>query len=251
MTLAQFTDDFVRRYTGKSIGFPGNSFRGECLSLTKQFIKEFYKIDPPPSGCNGARCYWSVFPHPLGTVLKKVPNTPELVPQKGWIAVWNGRTGRGYGHIGTVIDANINTFRSFDQNWGSRNAQIVTHDYKNLYGFLVPIKEEEPPMSGYDPAWIEEQLMHLKNERERTGRLRAQVDTLKDENKRLSEEINDILSRPPVIKEVIKEIKVEVPVKVVKEVPVEVIRKVKVPATWLRARDHISLALRKILEGKW
>lgn len=92
---------------------------------------------------------------------------------------------------------------------------------------------------------------YLGSERRKSKRLEDQRDALNAENKQLNQEINDILSRPPVIKEVIKEIKVEVPVEVVKEVPVEVIREIRVPATWLRARDHISLALRKILEGKW
>lgn len=136
MTLEQF----ITKYEGKSIGYPHGSFIGECLSLVKWYIKEVFNIDPPVSGCNGARCYWSVFNPPLGTVFRKIPNTPDLVPERGWIAVWNGNVGGGYGHIGIVLSANVNSFVSFDQNWGSRNAIKVTHNYNNVYGFLAPLQ---------------------------------------------------------------------------------------------------------------
>jgi len=148
-------DQFIEEYKGKEVGYPNdNYFKGECLSLTKWHIKEVYGIDPPPSGCNGARCYWSIFPSPLDTVFKKVPNTPDLIPKKGWIAVWDGSVGNGAGHIGSVADdkATKTTFNSFDANWGSRKAQIVTHNYNNVYGFLVPLKEDNMSdmYNGYD-----------------------------------------------------------------------------------------------------
>lgn len=137
-----FTTDFVERYRGKTIGYPTLMFRGECLSLTKRYIEERYKIYPPPSGCNSARCYWSKFPDPLGTVLKRILNTPDLVPEEGWIAVWDEDTGNGYGHIGVVLEgADVNQFTSFDQNWGGRHAHKVKHNYDNVYGFLVPLDE--------------------------------------------------------------------------------------------------------------
>ena len=133
-------DEWVKKYEGKSVGYPEGSYVGQCLSLAKWFIKDIYKINPPASGCNGARCYWSIFPSPLGTVLKKVPNTPTLVPQKGWIAVWNEKVGDGYGHISVVLSANVNTFVSLDQNWYSKLATKVTHNYTNVYGFLAPLE---------------------------------------------------------------------------------------------------------------
>jgi len=151
------TDQFVAKYEGKTIGFPGTDYLGECLSLCKQYIQEMYNIYPPASGCNGARCYWSLFPHPLGTVLKKIPNTPTLVPQKGWIAVWDENTGGGYGHIAIVLSASVDNFVSLDQNWNGRHAHKVTHDYKHVYGFLAPIKEGEDMISQeeYDKVRLE------------------------------------------------------------------------------------------------
>jgi len=137
-------NEFVNKYEGKTVGYPDDSsFKGECLSLTKWHIKEVYGINPPTSGCNAARCYWSVFPNPLGAVLKKVSLTGGLIPKRGWIAVWNSNAGSGYGHIASVLEADTNSFTSLDQNWNGRHAHRVKHDYTNIYGFLVPLKEEE------------------------------------------------------------------------------------------------------------
>ena len=147
-------DEFIEKYKGKSVGYPNdNYFKGECLSLVKWYIKEVFGIDPPASGCNGARCYWSIFPSPLDNIFEKVPNTPNLVPKKGWVAVWDGSVGGGAGHIGIVADdkATKSTFNSFDSNWGSKTAQIVTHNYNNVYGFLVPKGNNMSDMyNGYD-----------------------------------------------------------------------------------------------------
>ena len=147
-------DEFIQKYKGKSVGYPNdNYYKGECLSLVKHYIKEVFGIDPPASGCNGARCYWSIFPSPLDSIFEKVPNRPDLVPKKGWVAVWDGNVGGGAGHIGIVADdkATKSTFNSFDSNWGSKTAQIVTHNYNNVYGFLVPKGNNMSDMyNGYD-----------------------------------------------------------------------------------------------------
>jgi hypothetical protein len=178
------TKDFIKKYQGKTVGFPDNNFyKGECLSLVKVYIKETTGIYPPASGCNGARCYWSIFPSPLSQVFEKIPNTPDFTPIEGDIMVWNEKTGGGYGHIAICTGKNTGTqyFESFDQNWQGRHAHLVNHNYKNVYGVLrlkkevgnLPTMPEKPK---YDEAWIEEQLMHLKNEREKTDRLRADLD---------------------------------------------------------------------------
>lgn len=146
-------DEFIDKYKGKTVCYPEGKYCGECLSLVKIYIKEVFGIDPPASGCNGARCYWSIFPSPLDSIFEKVPNRPDLVPKKGWIAVWDGSVGGGAGHIGIVADdkATKSTFNSFDSNWGSKTAQIVTHNYNNVYGFLVPKGNTMSDMyNGYD-----------------------------------------------------------------------------------------------------
>ena len=146
-------DEFIDKYKGKTVCYPEGKYCGQCLSLVKIYIKEVFGISQPASGCNGARCYWSIFPSPLDNIFEKVPNRPDLVPKKGWVAVWDGSVGGGAGHIAIVADdkATKSTFNSFDSNWGSKTAQIVTHNYNNVYGFLVPKGNNMSDMyNGYD-----------------------------------------------------------------------------------------------------
>lgn len=133
MTIDQFFDE----YLNKTVGYPTGSYVGECLSLAKWFIKEVYGINPPPSGCGGARCYWTIFPNPLGDTFEKIPNTREFVPQRGDIIVWDENTGGGYGHIAICTgEGDLNYFVSLDQNWGGRHAHYVRHGYEHVYGVL-------------------------------------------------------------------------------------------------------------------
>lgn len=138
--------DFIKKYDGKTIGFPAGSYVGECLSLVKVWIQEKYGFYPPASGCNGARCYWSVFPQPLDKYFDKIPNTPDFIPENEDIMIWTGDAGGGAGHISLVIrdadhPADKNYFWSFDQNWGGRQAHLVKHNYQNVFGVLRPKKE--------------------------------------------------------------------------------------------------------------
>lgn len=130
--------EFKKKYLGKTVGYPDGSYVGECLSLVKVYIKERYGINPPASGCNGARCYWSKFPDPLGKVFTKIVNTLDFTPLKGDIIVWNENAGKGYGHIAICTGNNtgLKYFESLDQNWGGRQAHLVRHNYTNVYGVL-------------------------------------------------------------------------------------------------------------------
>ena len=179
-------DEFIQKYKGKTVCYPEGKYCGQCLSLVKIYIKEVFGIDPPASGCNGARCYWSIFPSPLDSIFEKVPNRPDLVPKRGWVAVWDGSVGGGAGHIAIVADdkATKSTFNSFDSNWGSKTAQIVTHNYNNVYGFLVPKGNN---MSEYDEA-IRKAVAYD----EVCGVLKQPTTTSKEETvKKLSEIISD------------------------------------------------------------
>jgi len=192
-----FTTDFVNKYDGITVGFPIiTNYPGQCLSLVKTYIQERYGIYPPASGCNGARCYWSLFPDPLGTVLRLVPNTIDVIPKEGWIAVWNATQSNEYGHIGIILDATQTGFTSFDSNWGGRFAQKVTHDYNNVAGFLAP-KE--------DGMYSEEEMTKVRLERDKNwNSYQAEIQAHKitavelADAKLAIEELNDELENQPI-----------------------------------------------------
>ena len=135
-TLEQFLSD----YLGKSKGYPDdNSFKGECLSICKIYIKECFGINPPASGSGSAYGYWSKFPNPLGEVFEKVLNTDDLIPQKGWIGIMEPWDGNPYGHIFIVADDSTKYLcKNWAQNWTSRTFQLESNRYTNIIGFLKP-----------------------------------------------------------------------------------------------------------------
>ena len=134
-TLEQFLSD----YLGKSKGYPDGKYVGECLSIVKIYIKECFGINPPASGTNSAYGYWSNFPNPLGEVFEKVLNTDDLIPQKGWIAIWQPWSSNPYGHISIVADGSTTgTLKNWAQNWTSRTFQLESNRYTNIIGFLKP-----------------------------------------------------------------------------------------------------------------
>lgn len=134
-TLEQFLSD----YLGQSKGYPDGKYVGECLSVIKIYIKECFGIEPPPSGTNSAYGYWSKFPNPLGSVFEKVENTPDLIPQKGWIVIWKPWSANQYGHIAIVADGcTTGTLKNYAQNWTSRTFQLESNRYTNVVGFLKP-----------------------------------------------------------------------------------------------------------------
>lgn len=135
-TLEQFLSD----YLGKSKGYPDdNSYKGECLSIVKLYILECFGINPPASGSGSAYGYWSNFPNPLGEVFEKVLNTDDLIPQKGWIAIWQPWLSNPHGHISIVADGSTTgTLKNWSQNWTSRTFQLESNRYTNVIGFLKP-----------------------------------------------------------------------------------------------------------------
>lgn len=142
--LSQKVDEFIAKYQGQTKGYPTSTdFNGECLSIVKIYIKEVFGISPPPSGSNSAYGYWLNFPDPLGSVFTKVQNTPNGVPEKGCIPIWNTNAGGGFGHIAVFVSGDVNAFTSFDQNWNGRQAHLQSHDYKNVVGWLKPKLEVE------------------------------------------------------------------------------------------------------------
>jgi hypothetical protein len=169
--------DFLKKYLGKIKGYPDdNSYKGECLSIVKLYIKEVFNISPPASGSGSAYGYWSNFPNPLGEVFEKVENTPDLIPQEGWIAIWKPWSNNQYGHIAIVAKGSTTgTLKNYAQNWTSRTFQLESNRYTNVIGFLKP--------SGIIEDMTEQEkniLNFLKEQKADEGKVREAFGCLQD-----------------------------------------------------------------------
>lgn len=133
-------DAWVKKYLGKKIDYDGVS-GVQCVDLVKHYLNKVHGIKAGAWG--NARDYWQSFgSHPeLTANFKKIKNSPEFVPQKGDIVVWNGdiSASNDYGHIAVATgEGDKNTFYSYDQNWNSKEFKKVKHTYFALYGVLRP-----------------------------------------------------------------------------------------------------------------
>lgn len=112
-------------------------------SQCKDYANAYAGFMGHPLKASNANATWTLAQDPYW---QKLANTPTFLPQAGDIVVWGAWSGNPYGHIGVVLDANLNNFRSVDQNWFGANstvgspAAVVTHNYTNprVVGFLRP-----------------------------------------------------------------------------------------------------------------
>lgn len=128
-------DEFIKKYDGKYVEAGGSeNAKYQCVDLVNQYIEEVLKLPKIlwtnacdfPKKADKNQWLW-------------ISNTPEGVPNKGDIVVWNKNAGSGYGHVAIFLEGNVKSFRSFDQNWPvGTPAHIQGHYYTNVDGWLRP-----------------------------------------------------------------------------------------------------------------
>jgi surface antigen len=124
-------NDFIKKYQGKIVSDPWGTYKGECVSLVKMWIKE----NGWPMK-RGNAINWQYNGNGGYTWIK---NYWWTIPKPGDMAVF--QVGY-YGHIGIVVSANMWNMQVFNQNWPQGNdtdpAQITNFNYTKpkCIGFL-------------------------------------------------------------------------------------------------------------------
>lgn len=122
---------FVRENQGKIVPDPWGGYKGQCVSLVKQWIVangwEMRKGNAINWQYNGYGQY------------RWIKNQVWTIPKPGDMAVFQVGS---FGHIGIVVGANVLTMDVFNQNWPSGAAtdpaRITRFNYRNpkCIGFL-------------------------------------------------------------------------------------------------------------------
>lgn len=121
-------NDFVVKYNGKWVEEAGSSALNQCVDLANRYIREVLGL-PIIEWTNAVD-----FPSKAGPAYDYILNTPTNIPQEGDLVIWGGNQ---YGHIGIFIEGNVDSFRSFDQNYPTgSNCHIQNHTYSNVKGWL-------------------------------------------------------------------------------------------------------------------
>lgn len=129
-------EQFINKYEGKATDIDGSA-GVQCVDLAKAYLKDVFNV--PFFSVGSAKNYFEKFDtySDLKDKFNKIPNTPDFVPLKGDIAVWNSTKGGGHGHVAICTgEGNTNYFYSFDQNWNVKKCVKVYHDYKGFLGVL-------------------------------------------------------------------------------------------------------------------
>jgi len=139
-------EEFIKEVDGTS--FDVDHVSGiQCVDLIKKYMKECFEINIPLNFGN-AIDYYTGFEKKklLYENFIKIKNTPEFIPEKGDIFVWNEKRGKGAGHVAICTgEGTTSYFYSYDLNWNNKKkVQKVKHDYKNVLGVLRKKKKEAP-----------------------------------------------------------------------------------------------------------
>jgi len=125
-------DQFIAKYQGQEVSDPFGTYKGECVSLVKMWLKE--------NGWPMLRGNAINWQYNGGGAYRWYKNYPWTVPQEGDMVVF--QVGQ-YGHIGIVLaGATGRAVRVFSQNWPTGNdtdpARVTTFDYVHpkIIGFL-------------------------------------------------------------------------------------------------------------------
>lgn len=133
--MADVVDRFYARTNGQRINSCGG-IMGQCVAGSQSYTN----VELGIGGC-------PAFPvaaakDMFGTrtdAFDWVRNTPEGIPPRGSIIVFDGRMGMGYGHTGVVVSANINTVSVYQQNDPlSSGMHVKTYNYNCVIGWGIP-----------------------------------------------------------------------------------------------------------------
>lgn len=132
-------EELIREWLGKQLEVAGSAnAKYQCVDLANAYFRDVLGF-PIIEWTNAVD-----FPEKADRKLFDwIENTPDAVIQKGDVPVWNGKVGKGAGHIAIALEgANIASFKSFDQNWSKPlYCTIENHSYSNVRGWLRPKKK--------------------------------------------------------------------------------------------------------------
>lgn len=132
-------NEFVNKYLGRAVDYDGSS-GAQCVDLAKAYLKEVHGV--PQFSIGGSAMYYYIRFEQFDKLTKKfvrIANTPDFVPLKGDIAVWNATKGGGHGHVAICTgEGDTKSFYSYDMNWNGKAMKKVKHDYSGFYGVLRP-----------------------------------------------------------------------------------------------------------------
>lgn len=211
-------NDFINNWNGKKNNYDG-VYDNQCTDICKQWLSDLgYSV----SGAWGNGKDWDK--NGSRADLQWIANTPTGVPKEGDIMVFGGGS---YGHVSIFISGDVNSFKSFDQNYPGGKLEpcgVFTHKYTgSLYvkGWLRPLKYNPTPPA---PPTPQKEIVYV----DRPVEVIRYVDRdVVREVIREVEKIVEVEIPKEIVKEIIKQVTVETPLPEDEQKVLEIYRKIK------------------------
>lgn len=131
MTLQEWRDKNI----GKPLDWDGQ-YGAQCVDACRYYVKDVlnYEQFDPVVGAS------EIFDKAQTELYEKVENTPDGIPPYGAIIIWKKTSSLPYGHVAICFDKNadVNKFKSLDQNWSAQKLTEESHGYTGIRGWLIP-----------------------------------------------------------------------------------------------------------------
>lgn len=178
-------DNFITTNTGKGIDTDG-AFGFQCMDLMHAYCRDVLGLsDLSILAQPNAKSVWTNFNNVKGHELfDKIVNTPTGVPLKGDIMLYNFPPD---GHVDIFIQGDVNSFRSFSQNFPTGSKSIVVNhpNYNGVYGWLRLKPITTVPMAQLPQAELDALIKARNDNWDGWQAEKAKVVALTEENKAL------------------------------------------------------------------
>lgn len=130
-------DEFIAKWTGKPVDFDG-VYPNQCMDLMHQYVYDVLGLTDRKLLAHPA-AYQVFTDFSEKDTFDKIANTPDGVPQKGDIVLFNKTPSNPYGHVCIFIEGDAKKFQSFDANYPTGSLpHVQTHTYGYCLGWLRP-----------------------------------------------------------------------------------------------------------------
>lgn len=189
MTFQQF----IEKHNGKYLEVAGSAnATNQCVDLANAYIRDVLGL-PIIEWTNAVD-----FHSKVGDRYDYILNTPTNIPQEGDLIIFKGTVG----HISVFIEGNVNSFRSFDQNFPTGSpCHVQGHTYANVLGWLRAkkqvIKPSEPIITDQTKIDLGVSLGVLQVDQIRSKLLDSitKITELESSKARLVETVDDLTAK--------------------------------------------------------
>ncbi len=183
---------FLEKLNGEWVEVAGSQALNQCTDLANAYLRDV--LNHPIVEWTNAKD----FPSKLTEKFSYILNTPTGIPQEGDLVIWGGT----YGHIAIFIEGDVNSFRSFDQNYPTgSNSHVQNHNYNNpqVLGWLHPKSSE--PMATITQKELDEIIKARNNHWEELQKLKETTISKEKYDEDIRSKDNQIKERDKIIDE--------------------------------------------------